>query len=49
MECRARDVHDFFNVAWQTVDVRKAHEIVTKSKIVLNMTYKTHIIKRAHI
>ena len=43
MECRARDLHDFFNVAWQTVDVRKAREIVMKSDIVLSTTYKTHI------
>ena len=46
MECRARDLHDFFNVAWQTVDVRKARKIVMKSKIVLNTTYKTHIKMR---
>ena len=43
MECRARDLHDFFNVAWQTVDVRKARKIVMKSDIVLNTAYKTHI------
>ena len=43
VECRACDLHDFFNVTWQTVDVRKAHKIVMKSKIVLNTTYKTHI------
>ena len=34
VECKARDLHDFFNVAWQTVDVRKAHKIVMKSGIV---------------
>ena len=43
MEFRARDLHDFFNVAWQTVDVRKASKIVMKNDIVLNTTYKTHI------
>ena len=43
MECRARDLHDFFNVAWQTVDVRKARKIVMKREIVFNTTYKTHI------
>ena len=43
MECRARDLNDFFNVACQTVDVRKARKIVMKSKIVSNTTYKTHI------
>ena len=32
---RARDLHDFFNVTWQTLtlDVRKAHKIVTKSDL----------------
>ena len=35
--------HDFFNVAWQTVDVRKTGKIVMKSEIVSNTTYKTHI------
>ena len=44
MECKARDLHDFFNVASQTVDVRKARKIVMKSDIVLDTTYKTHII-----
>ena len=44
-ECRARDLHDFLNVAWQTVDARKACKIVMKSEIVLNTTYKTHIEK----
>ena len=39
----ARDLHDFLNVAWQTVDVRKACKIVMKSEIVSNTTYKTHI------
>ena len=34
MESRARDFHDFFNVAWQMVDVGKAHKIVMKSEIV---------------
>ena len=48
VECRARDLHDFFNVTWQTVDVRKARKIVMKSEIVLNTTYKTHI-KNVHI
>ena len=33
----------FFNVTWQTVDVRKARKIVMKSEIVLNTTNKTHI------
>ena len=43
VECRARDLHDFFNVTWQTVDVNKARNIVMKSEIVFNTTYKTHI------
>ena len=43
MECRTRDLHDFFNVAWQMIDVRKAHKIVMKSEIVSNTTYKTQI------
>ena len=43
VECRARDLHDFFNVTLRTVDVRKARKMVMKSKIVLSMTYKTHI------
>ena len=43
MECRARDLHDFLNVAWQTVDVRVARKTVTKSEIESNTTYKTHI------
>ena len=43
MECRTRDLHDFFNVTWQTVDVRKARKIVMKSEIVLNKTYKRQI------
>ena len=43
VECRARDLHDFFNVARQTVDVRKACKIVMKSEIVSNTTYNTHI------
>ena len=43
VECRARDLHDSFNVMWQTVDVRKALKIVMKSEIVLNTTFKTHI------
>ena len=34
MECRARAFYDFFNVAKQTVDVRKARKIVMKSDIV---------------
>ena len=34
VECRACDLHDFFNVALQTVDVRKARKIVMKSEIV---------------
>ena len=33
-ECRARDLHDFFNVGWQTVGERKEHKIVMKSDIV---------------
>ena len=40
---RARDLHDFLNVAWQTVDVRKARKIVMKSEIVLNTTYRKRI------
>ena len=32
--CRARDLHDFFNVAWQAVDVKKARKIVMISEIV---------------
>ena len=43
VECRARDLQDFFNVAWQTVDVRKARKTVMKSDIGSNITYKTHI------
>ena len=43
VECRAHDLHDFFNVALQTVDVRKARKIVMKSEFVLNTTYKAHI------
>ena len=43
MECRARDLHDFLNVTWQTVDVRKARKIVMKSETESNTTYKTHI------
>ena len=43
MECRARDLHDFFNVASQTVYVRKARKIVMKRDIVLKRTYETHI------
>ena len=43
MESRARDLHDFFNVASQTVDVRKWPNIVMESKIVSNTTYKMHI------
>ena len=30
MEYMARDWHDFLNVAWQTVDVRKARKMVIK-------------------
>ena len=30
MEGRARDSNAFFNVAWQTVDVRKVRKIVMK-------------------
>ena len=40
MESRARDLHDFFNVAWQMVDVGKARKIVMKVKL-----YKTGLIK----
>ena len=43
VECRAHDLHDFLNVAWKTVGVRKARKIVMKSEIVSNTTYKTHI------
>ena len=43
MECIARDWHDFLNVAWQCVDVRKAHKMVMKIEIVYNTTYKTLI------
>ena len=43
VEYRARDLHDFFNISSQTVDVRKARKIVMKSEIVLNTTNKTHI------
>ena len=43
MECRARDLQDFFNVAWQMVDVRKARKTVMKSDIGSNTTYRTHI------
>ena len=43
MECRARDLHDFFNVAMQTVDVVVARKTVTKSEIESNTTYKTNI------
>ena len=34
VECRARDLHEFFNVALQTVHVRKAGKMVMKSEIV---------------
>ena len=43
VECKARDLRDFFNVAWQAVGVRKARNIVMKSEIVSNTTYKTYI------
>ena len=43
MECRARDLHGFFNVASQAVDVRKSRKIVMERKVVSNTTYKTHI------
>ena len=43
MECRAHDIHNFFNVTSQTVDVRKACKIVMKDKIVLHTTYRTNI------
>ena len=45
MECRARDWHDFLNVAWQTLNVRKAHTMVMKGETVCfdHTTYKTHI------
>ena len=43
VECRARNLHDFFNHASQTVDIRKSRKIVMESKIVSNTTYKTHI------
>ena len=39
----ARDLHDFFNVAWQTVDVGKVCKIAMKGEIVSNTTFKTHI------
>ena len=45
VECRAHDMHDFFNVAWQIVDARKARKIVMKREIVLSTTYKMHIKK----
>ena len=41
MECRARDLHDFFNVALQTVDVRKVRKSVMKREIVLNTTFSS--------
>ena len=41
MECRAHDCHNFLNDAWQTVDVRKAREMVMKSEIVYNTTCNT--------
>ena len=43
MECSARDLHDFFNVASQTVDARKSRKIVMESKNVSNTTYKMQI------
>ena len=43
VECRARDLHDFLNVAWQTVDIRKAGKNIMKSEIMSNTTYKTHM------
>ena len=45
---QAHDLHNFFNVAWQTAFVGKARRVVMKSKIVLNTTYNTHI-KNARI
>ena len=45
MGCRARDWHEFSNVSWQTVVVRKARKMVMKSDIVYNTTYKMHIKK----
>ena len=45
MGCTWNVGHDFFNVAWQTVDVRKTGKIVMKSEIVSNTTYKTHTNK----
>ena len=41
MECMASDWHDFLNVAWQTVDVRKARKMVMKIEIMYSTTYKT--------
>ena len=43
VECMTRDWHNFLNVAWQTLDVRKARQKVMKIEIVYNTTYKTHI------
>ena len=34
MECRARDLHDFVNVTWKPVEVRKARKNVMNSEIV---------------
>ena len=43
MEFWARDLHDFFNVALQSVKIRKARIFVMKSEIKSNTIYKTHI------
>ena len=39
----ALDWHDFLNVAWRTVDARKARKMVMKIEIVYSTTYKTLI------
>ena len=36
----ARDLHDFLNIAWQTVDVRKAHKMVMKIEICITRPTK---------
>ena len=43
MECRARDLQEFFNVAWQTIDERKVRKIVLKSDTGSSTTYETYI------
>ena len=34
MECWAPDWHDFLNVTWQTVEVRKVPKMVIESELV---------------